>query len=102
MAITDWPEGERPRDNTPRSGLLRRRLTFNVKLGQRVLVPFARLRDNQRHGCGILQLSRMASCFIQRAGVRETGTAGFIIKGCIPAIHVRLCRSQKLSGMVQA
>ena len=82
MAITDWPEGERPRDNTPRSGLLRRRLTFNVKLGQRVLVHFARLQE--------------------RAGVRETGTAGFIIKGCIPAIHVRLCRSQKLSGMVQA
>lgn len=25
MGINNWPEGERPRDNTPRSGLLRRR-----------------------------------------------------------------------------
>jgi hypothetical protein len=33
--------------------------------------PLARLRDNQRLGCGLLQSSRMASCFTQRVGVRE-------------------------------
>jgi hypothetical protein len=32
MAITDWPEGERPRDNTPHGGLLRRRLTWRCQV----------------------------------------------------------------------
>ena len=36
MSITDWPEGERPRDNTPRSGLLRRRLTFRLCRSQKL------------------------------------------------------------------
>jgi len=37
MAITDWPEFERPRDNTPHSGLLRRRLTFRLGRSQKLL-----------------------------------------------------------------
>ena len=44
---------------------------FYGALAQRVLNPLARLRDNQRLGCGIWQPSRMASCFIQRDGEGE-------------------------------
>jgi hypothetical protein len=36
MAITDWPEGERPRDNTPHSDLLRWRLTFRLCRNQKL------------------------------------------------------------------
>jgi len=36
MAITDWPEGERPRDNMPCNGLLRRRLTFRLCRSQKL------------------------------------------------------------------
>ncbi len=42
---------------------------IDVKLAQRFVCPLARKRDNQRLGCGLWQLSRMASCFIQRVGV---------------------------------
>ena len=60
-----------------------------VKLAQRFVCPLARLRDNQRLGRGCLQPSRMASCFTQRAGERETGMAGFIVSGGIFAMPVR-------------
>src|SRR3990167_5209927 len=53
--------------------------SINVKLAQRFVCLLARLRDNQRLGCGVLQPSRMASCFIQRIEERER--AIFIIRG---------------------
>ena len=52
----------------------------DVKFAQRDLAPAPppslrspRLRDNQRLGCGVWQLSRMASCLTQRDGERVTG-----------------------------
>ena len=39
---------------------------INIKLAKRFVCPLARLRDNQRLGCGRLQPSRMASCFTQK------------------------------------
>ena len=73
---------------------------FDDNLAQRFLVPLARLRDNQRLSCGVWQLSRMASCFIQRAGVREAGVKGFTInagKIFMPALVALLCLLPTLS-----
>jgi hypothetical protein len=80
MAITDWPEFERPRDNTPRSGLLRRRLTSG--LAWRLLPAYP---------IGYAKLT-----FSPQGGGR----------GCtatkVSTTTHRLCRSQKLPGKARA